>query len=240
MKYIQPHWPAPQHIKAYTTVRSSWGTRQPHHDVNETYTEEESQQLENLLQLPNAPLWVTQKHTAIAIQASVENKRKIADATFTNERQQVCIVITADCLPILICDQRGTEVAAIHAGWRGLAAGIIENTVAQLRQSPENLLVWLGPAIGPTKFEVGNDVYDVFVNKNTINTAAFTEIGYKNKEQKWLANLYKLATIRLQQQGITRIYGGDFCTYTQEELFFSYRRDQKKTGRMASVIWINN
>jgi YfiH family protein len=127
-------------------------------------------------------------------------------------------------------------VAAIHAGWRGLSGGIIETTVQALAQKPEDLLVWLGPAIGPQKFEVGQDVYDAFTLQQPESAEGFTPY----KEGKWLADLYELARIRLKRLGIAHIYGGDFCTYTQDDLFFSYRRDKGKTGRMASLIWIDN
>ena len=226
MNYIEPIWPAPDHVKAYTTVRKGWTGRQ---------AQTENDALETLLALPTAPLWVTQKHTAIAIEATPENKEHIADATFTSQPNRVCVVLTADCLPLLICDQEGTQVAAIHAGWRGLANGVIEATVQALQQPAHNLLVWLGPAIGPQKFEVGRDVYDLFTQTHPESMTAFTP----HQEEKWLADLYKLARIRLQKQGISRIYGGNFCTYTQEDLFFSYRRDKGNTGRMASLIWIN-
>lgn len=225
MKFIQPEWPAPSPIKAYTTLRNGWGGRQPQHEID----------LENLFQLPNEPIWLTQTHSTITIEAIPENKEKIADASFAKQPNCVCVVLTADCLPLLICNKQGSHVAAIHAGWRGLSNGIIEATLSALNQPMDNLLVWLGPAIGPQKFEVGKDVYDAFVMKHPESESAFTP----HTEGKWLANLYELAKIRLKQQGISQIYGGDFCTYTQDDLFFSYRRDKGKTGRMASLIWID-
>ncbi|HVE43938.1 MAG TPA: peptidoglycan editing factor PgeF [Gammaproteobacteria bacterium] len=219
---ILPSWHAPKQIKAYTTLRTK--TRE---DILRS------------LSLPSTPIQLTQKHTAIVIEADLAHSNPIADATFTSNLQQVCAVETADCLPVLLCDKQGTEVAAIHAGWRGLSAGIIESTLQAMRCSATDIMAWLGPAIGPQKFEVGKDVYDAFVSQDTTAQTAF--VPYR--EEKWLANLYLLAKMRLMQQGVNAIYGGDYCTYTQEEMFFSYRRDNGKTGqqigRMLSLIWID-
>ncbi|RDI48794.1 peptidoglycan editing factor PgeF [Aquicella lusitana] len=236
MKFIQPDWPVPASVKAYTTVRDSWGERQPYHDMHPGFyagSENENQRLKTLLQLPSEPVWITQTHSNVAIAATPENSKKEADATFTDQPGQVCAILTADCLPVLVCNKQGSHVAAIHAGWRGLASGIIEATLKAMRQPAADLLVWLGPAIGPQKFEVGQDVYDAFVQKHPESAAAFLP----QRPGKWLADLYTLARIRLRHQGVTQIYGGDFCTYTQADLFFSYRRDKGKTGRMASLIW---
>lgn len=228
MSYIQPHWPAASHIKAYTTTRQSW-TRFPTDTRDEAY-----RTLQSALQLPSSPIWLDQKHSTTVIEALPHHTGRLADASFTHQTNHICLVETADCLPLLICNQLGTSVAAIHAGWRGLANGIIENTLAALHQPAENLLVWLGPAIGPQKFEVGKDVYDAFMSHDAKAKEAFTPV----LSEKWLANLYLLAKQRLQAAGIAQIYSHDFCTYTQSELFFSYRRDKGITGRMASFIWI--
>lgn len=239
MKFIQPSWPAPSSIQAYTTTRQSWGERHPQQDnVIGFYTgnTEENAELKTLLHLPDEPLWVKQTHSNLVIEAKPENKHQIADATFTHYPHRVCAILTADCLPILICNRQGTYVAAIHAGWRGLAQGIIEATLQAIQQPAADLLVWLGPAIGPEKFEVGKDVYDAFTLQDAELARAFVDYT----EGKWLANLYQIAKIRLQKQGVFQVYGGDFCTHTQENLFFSYRRDKGKTGRMASLIWIEN
>lgn len=246
MQYIEANWPAPKHIKAFTTTKQGWGGRKPHHDLNKGNYDAtnpdyivESQRLEKLLKLPNEPIWLTQTHTTKVIEATPENKEQNADASFTNQKNRVSVVLTADCLPILICDKKGTHVAAIHAGWRGLANGIIENTLQSLNLPSEDLYVWLGPAIGPNKFEVGKDVYDAFINQHPQSSTAFAA-KTNTTEPKWLADLYVLAKIRLQLHGVTDIYGGGFCTYTQDDLFFSYRRDHGKTGRMASLIWIDS
>lgn len=230
MDFIQPDWPAPSHVKACTTLRSIWG----HQDTNlKEYSAR--QQLKTLLNLPSEPVWINQIHGALAIEAQPQNMDKDADATYTSNVNHICIVTTADCLPILICNKQGTHVAAIHAGWRGLASGIIEATVKAMQLPSDDLLVWLGPAIGPQKFEVGKDVYDAFTSQHPESAAAFLP----NRPNKWLADLYSLAKIRLNSQGVKQIYGGNFCTYSQEDLFFSYRRDKGQTGRLASLIWIS-
>lgn len=243
MNFITPNWPAPKHIKAYTTLRTGWGGRKPHHDLNKgNYKNDdphyvaESENLKKLLHLPDEPIWITQTHSNIAIEALPENKERLADASYTNKANHVCVVLTADCLPILICNQQGTHVAVIHAGWRGLANGIIETTLAALGRDVTGFMVWLGPAIGPSKFEVGKDVYDAFTTQH-----ADTELAFQpHIEGKWHADLYTLAKIRLKKLGISQIYGGEYCTYTQQDLFFSYRRDKGRTGRMASLIWIES
>lgn len=224
-KFLKPNWPAPAHVKAYTTTRHAW--------TDEPLTENVS--LHTLLDLPAEPIWLNQKHTNIALPATVDNRQQIADACFSNQARQVCAVLTADCLPLFICNKQGTHVAAIHAGWRGLAAGIIESTLQGLNQPSQDLMVWLGPAISQPKFEVGLDVYEAFTLKHEAAKTAFIPHG----QGKWLANLYELAKIRLNLLGITQIYGAQFCTYSQDNLFFSYRRDGGKTGRMISLIWIN-
>lgn len=242
MQYLQPDWPAPQHIKAYTTLRSGWGGRNLQRDGNLGNNEcdkpfiEASQQLASLLHLPEEPIWILQTHSTIVIEATPENREQNADASFTAQPNRICAVLTADCLPVLICNKQGTHIAAIHAGWRGLSGGIIEKTIEALNQENENLLIWLGPAIGPQKFEVGKDVYDAFTSRHPESADAFIP----RPDGKWLGNLYELARIRLKLMGITQIYGGDYCTYSQEDWFFSYRRDKGQTGRMASLIWIGS
>lgn len=234
MKYIKPNWPAPTHIKAYTTVRNSWGHYTPHHAIDPETGDREDYHLKTLLNLPESPIWTKQTHSAIALEALPSNQAQIADATYTNKANRVCAVLTADCLPLLVCNRQGTHVAAIHAGWRGLASGIIESTLARISQPADDLLVWLGPAIGPSKFEVGKDVYDAFTSVHAESALAFTAY----REGKWLANIYELAKVRLKLLGVFNIFGGDHCTFSQPDLFFSYRRDQGKTGRMVSLIWI--
>lgn len=227
MKYIQPTWPAPAKIKAYSTLQNGWYERDPK-------SPEARQRLKSLLHLPNEPIWINQTHSTIVLEATLENKDCIADATFTTKPHHICAILTADCLPILLCNQQGTYVAAIHAGWRGLANGIIEKTLNTATCPEDTLMAWLGPAISQQKFEVGKDVYDAFTLLHPEAANAFIP----QSGNKWLANLYELAKLRLKLNGVSQIYGGDFCTFTQEDLFLSYRRSQADTARMAHLIWI--
>ena len=170
------------------------------------------------------------------IDAAVSSCLQNADASFTNKPNVVCVTMTADCLPVLLCDKKGTVVAAVHAGWRGLCDGVIESAVAKMQVPASEILVWLGPAIGPDAFEVGDDVREQFVAKDSHAASAFKPHG-----EKWLCNIYLIAKQRLCVLGVTEIYGAtvneSFCTYTDKERFFSFRRDNV-TGRMASMIWL--
>jgi YfiH family protein len=190
--------------------------------------------LQTQMALPAAPIWLNQTHSTIALPADPANDGQVGDAVFTHEPNRVCAILTADCLPLLVCNQQGTHVAAIHAGWRGLAAGVIESTIAALNLPPEHLLVWLGPAIGPQRFEVRQDVYDAFTAGHSEAKAAFQPIS----DTQWLADLYTLARQRLQKLGIEQVYGGEYCTYSNPEQFFSYRRDGKILGSLVNLIWI--
>jgi len=191
------------------------------------------QQLVEQLNLPGEPLWLNQVHGHRAVNAAqFSNRLPNADASFSDQPNHVCAVMTADCLPVLICNLKGSKVAAAHAGWRGLANGVIENTVASLNESPHRLLVWLGPAIGPQAFEVGEEVRDVFVKELPATVGAFKQ----SRSGHFLADIYKLARLRLKAMGIEAVYGGEYCTFTDAHHFYSYRRDGK-TGRQASLIW---
>jgi hypothetical protein len=183
------------------------------------------------LGLPSEPVWLDQIHSNRAVPAVITEPLQQADASYTAEPGVVCAVLTADCLPLLVCTADGSQVAAIHAGWRGLLAGVIGNTVSAMQNS--DFLVWLGPAIGPDCFEVGAEVRDAFLEKSASFTTAFKQHG----NGKWLADIYQLARIELAMLGLNiKVYGGGFCTVTEQERFYSYRRD-KQTGRMATLIW---
>jgi YfiH family protein len=181
------------------------------------------------------PVWLRQIHGTRVIDAadSAEPHPPEADAALARQAGVACAVMTADCLPVLLCDTRGTVVAAAHAGWRGLLAGVIEATVAAMQASGQDLLAWLGPAIGPQAFEVGSEVRAAFVAADPDAAEAFCPSG----NGKWLANIYVLAWQRLAKRGITRVFGGGFCTVSETERFYSHRRDGR-TGRMASLIWL--
>jgi polyphenol oxidase len=156
-----------------------------------------------------------------------------ADACIARHRDAVCVVMTADCLPLLLCDTQGSVVGAVHAGWKGLAAGVIEAAVRAMDVTPQNLMAWLGPAISQPAFEVGAEVRAAFVDADAHAASAFVS----GQQGKWLADLYALTRMRLNALGVTRIYGGDYCTYAEREKFFSYRRDGV-TGRMGTFIWL--
>jgi YfiH family protein len=224
LKYITPDWPAPPQVKSYTTTRN----------FGSLVEEENRKALIEDLNLPSKPIWLKQVHGIKNVLAKSDSINCEADASFSNQRGSVCVIMTADCLPVLFCDKAGKQIAAVHAGWRGLAAGVLENTLKNFNvASSSEILVWLGPAIGPEKFEVGDEVRDAFINYLPLAKQAFKA----NSDGHWLANLYLLARQRLAEQGINNVYGGNFCTYTDIDRFYSFRRN-KITGRMASLIWL--
>jgi len=240
--FICPQWPAPKQVKAYTSTRLGGVSESPFGSLNlgahvgdDTQSVACNRKLFALqISMPNSLRWLNQVHGCHTVRLPSNTVGDIAaDASFTQVKQQVCAVMTADCLPLLMCDEKGTQVAACHAGWRGLCDGVIESCIAQFKTT-EGLMVWLGPAIGARAFEVGGEVRCAFIDKDSSAEAAFKP---SINEGKWFADIYLLAKQRLARLGIDQIYGGDFCTYEDEEHFFSYRRDQQ-TGRLASVIWI--
>ncbi|MCW8887286.1 MAG: peptidoglycan editing factor PgeF [Motiliproteus sp.] len=239
-----PDWPAPKGVSALVTTRIGGSSKAPYLSFNlgDHVGDSEDAVASNrkqLLQLMNAGAqcqWLQQVHGTEVVKALPGQGVLEADAAYTDQSQLACLVMTADCLPVLFCDRSATQVAAAHAGWRGLADGVLEATVAKLDCPVDQLMCWLGPAIGPDAFEVGAEVRQQFCDQY-----AEAEQAFKMAEQpgKWLADLYLLATQRLQRLGITSIYGGNFCTYQDSERFFSYRRDGV-TGRMASLIWLTD
>jgi len=168
----------------------------------------------------------------------VSNPPESADACVTWKTRLACVVLTADCLPVLFSDLAGQVVAAAHAGWRGLLSGVLENTVTQMQTPAHQLLVWLAPAIGKKNYQVGNDVHDAFLSHDPTAEEAFT--NSQPHGQKWTCDLYLLARQKLQKLGVNSIYGGEYCTYDYADIFFSYRRDGPQTGRFASLIWLQD
>lgn len=237
MNWIEADWPAPDCIKAGTTTRQGGVSHTPYESFNlATHVgDDPAAVLKNraMLSLPAEPQWLEQVHSTEAVLLPSEEHIIKADASFTTRNNIVCAVMTADCLPLLITDQKGSCVAAIHAGWRGLCNGIVEATIKNLPVTAGQLMVWLGPAIGPDVYEVGQEVYDAFTQMDEEARQAFTATS----DGHWLFDIYWLARFRLNKMGVTQIYGGKYCTFSEEESFFSYRRDGV-TGRMASMIWI--
>ncbi|HLF95794.1 MAG TPA: peptidoglycan editing factor PgeF [Methylococcaceae bacterium] len=237
--WLIPDWPAPANVRAVCTTRVGGCSRGMFAGLNlAAHVGDDPEdvaynraQLRSALQLPGEPAWLEQVHGTQATDASRPEPRR-ADAGFTRTPGVVCAVLTADCLPVLLCDAAGSRVAAVHAGWRGLAAGVLENAVAALDGS--RLMAWLGPAIGPQAFEVGAEVHQAFVAAHPECAAAFSPA----EDGKWRADLYRLARRALHRAGVNGVHGGGWCTYSEPERFFSYRRDGA-TGRMASLIWLN-
>jgi hypothetical protein len=237
---ILPDWPAPANVRALQTTRHGGVSVAPYDSLNlgshvgdAPLAVARNRMLLNTL-LPSEPVWLEQVHGTDVANADMAGCRVRADACIARRRSSVCVVMTADCLPVLLCDERGTAVGAAHAGWKGLAAGVIEATVREMAVEPDKLMAWLGPAIGPDAFEVGDEVRAAFVAADPPAAAAFAP----GQSGKWYADIYTLARLRLNALGITRIYGGDRCTYSEREQFFSYRRDGA-TGRMGSFIWLS-
>lgn len=250
VNFIEPDWPAPKNVKALQSTRLGGVSAFPYESLNlgahvedsDVSVRENRKRLQELL--PNPPLWLQQVHGISVVTEQMGRRCPEADASITQKTNEVCTVMTADCLPVLLCDEAGTQVAAVHAGWRGLADGILEEAISQFKCGPNSILAWLGPAIGPYAFEVGESVYEAFCLKNSSASECFVKqndlprADGKGAEKKWHADIYALAKLRLKASGLSKIYGGDYCTFTDEERFFSYRRDGI-TGRMASCIWLS-
>lgn len=236
--WIVPDWPAPPNVRALVTTRLGGASRGAYASLNlglrcgddEAAVRENRARLERAL--PQAPKWLAQVHGATVVEADRLDHAPAADAAVARAPGTVCAVMIADCLPVLLCDASGTTVAVAHAGWRGLAAGVVENTVAAMNVRASELVAYLGPGIGPRAFEVGAEVREAFVARDAAAAGDFTPAG----AGKWLADLFGLARRALARAGVDRVHGGGLCTYTDTARFFSYRRD-RTTGRMAALIW---
>jgi hypothetical protein len=244
LEFIRPDWPAPANVHALSTTRAGGVSRGVYQGLNlamhvadnEADVAQNRALLGKALALPGEPLWLNQVHgtRVLAAQDAGEPDFDLsADAARSQQPGQVCAVLTADCLPLLFCDRAGTRVASAHAGWRGLLAGVINSTIAALALPGDELMVWLGPAIGPGAFAVGADVYSAFLARHSDYTPAFVQTDVSH----WLCDVYLLARIELHQAGVSQIYGGGYCTWSDARRFYSYRRDGD-TGRMASLIWL--
>ncbi len=238
---IVPQWPAATSVRAFTTTRAGgishgrWAGLNlgDHVDDDPRAVAHNRSLLSEQLGLPAEPQWLSQVH---GIRVRLPGRPlDCADACFEDRPGRVCAVLTADCLPVLFCNVAGTRIAAAHAGWRGLLAGVLEQTVAAFDDPPEQILAWLGPAIGPSAFEVGDEVRTAFLAHRAASGSHFRAHGPGH----WLADLYGLARERLAAAGVVRVSGGGLCTFSDPGRFFSYRRDGV-TGRMASLVWLTN
>lgn len=239
--WIVPDWPAPPHVHALITTRAGGVSEPPYDTFNVGFSTgddpaavtENRRRLRSLL--PEEPRWLRQVHGARVVAAESVEGRPEADGVFARSERTVCVIQIADCLPILFADRLGTVVAAAHAGWRGLTAGVIDNTVAGMKSAgvkPGDILAYIGPGIGPAAFEVGEDVRAAYVDVDAGAAKAFAPY----RKEKWLADLPALARRALARCGVDAVFGGHLCTYSNPARFYSYRRN-RDTGRMAAVIW---
>ena len=241
MKTKIAQWPAPKNITTLCTTRLGGYSQAPydsnnmafHVQDNAEHVKKNRQQLVEHLHLPAEPVWLEQTHSTVCVLAEKEQNRK-ADASVTRSARHPLAILTADCLPITLCNKQGNEIAAVHAGWRGLFHGIIENTLNKMTSSPADLLAWIGPAISQEHYEIGEEVYSSFTNKYPQSIIAFKETG-----SKWLANLPLIAELVLHSLGIRAVYQSNWCTYKLNNDFYSYRRTAQ-TGRIATLIWFND
>jgi YfiH family protein len=246
IEVLTPEWPAPPNVRAAFTLRSGGVSGPPFDTLNlgahvgddPQAVAQNRRLLDVALRLPVEPAWMEQVHGIEVLdldqpRSSVRTAGLAgADASFTRRQGRVCVVQVADCLPVLLSARDGSVVAAVHAGWRGLAAGVLEATVRDLAIDPGMLIAWLGPAIGPARFEVGDEVRRAFLAHDAAASSAFIA----NARGRWQCDLAALARARLAALGITAVFGGNWCTYTDALRFFSYRRDGR-CGRMAALIW---
>lgn len=240
--FIHANWPAPANVCAVTTLRYP-GASQPPYDGfnlglhvgdNDEHVLQNRQQLQIHLKLAYKPTWLEQVHGTDLIELPTQITTPKVDGSYTQKLGYACVVMTADCLPILLCDAQGTTVCALHVGWRGLVGDIIEKAIATLPVKSTSLIAWLGPAISQAAFEIGDDVKDILAKHPSAPAQAFR----RNQHNRWYADLYALARTRLHACGVEQCFGGEYCTFSEPKRFYSYRRDGQQTGRQASLIWL--
>ena len=247
---LRADWPAPPGVHVVTTLRHGAGTSRPPFDSfnmglrcgdDAGAVMSNRRQLAGLLALPSQPRWLRQVHGVDVARIDALARSPLrgtagedveADASVTAARGTVLAILSADCLPVVLAAGNGAEIAAAHAGWRGLAAGVIEATVAAMQSRPAGIIAWLGPAAGPDAYEVGEEVFNAFVLRDARSAVAFAA----TRPGHWRVDLYALARMRLAAAGVTRVFGGDRCTISDRERFYSHRRDGR-TGRMATLAW---
>ncbi len=237
--WLIPDWPAPANVRACVSTRAGGVSQAPFDSFNlgDHVGDEPAAVAENRRRLEQAqgcrPAWLSQVHGIEVVEAD-PSRVATADASWSATPGIACAVLTADCLPALFCDRAGTRVAAAHAGWRGLAGGVLEATLDKLAVPAGEVLVWLGPAIGPQAFEVGPEVREAFLADHAEAKVAFVP---SVNAGRYMADIYQLARIRLAARGVTAVYGGGLCTFSDTERFYSYRRNPR-TGRQASLVWL--
>jgi len=247
---ITPEWPAPAQVKAAISTRRGGVSQAPYDSLNlATHVGDNADDvaknrelLKQALQLENEPVWLNQTHSDKVVEANSYVAGDEADACYTSAVNKPCVVLTADCLPILVCNKQGTWVQAIHAGWQGIARRVIESSILAYPGQKTDLIAYLGPAIGEESFEVQSDVVEACTaDLTSAQKKIFIKKCFKpieGKEGYFLSNLYELGRQRLHKCGVQEVFGGNFCTYKDSDRFFSYRRD-KECGRMASLIWLS-
>lgn len=239
--WIAPDWPAPRNVRALVTTRQGGVSRGPYASMNlaSHVGDDPAAVARNraLLrrELPAEPCWLDQVHGVQVVEAETLRGTPRADASIARTPGRVLAVMTADCLPVLLCDRAGAVIGIAHAGWRGLVGGVIEATIAEMNVAPSQLIAWLGPAIGPADFAVGAEVREAALAAHGEAERAFVARG----PGKWLADIYDLARLRLARAGVGGVFGGGRCTVRDARRFFSFRRD-RETGRMASLLWISD
>ena len=219
--FITPDWPAPRNVRALVSTRAMGDMAGPGRAALRA-------------RVPGEPAWLTQVHGTAVLNLDEKSISLVGDASVTRSPDTVCAIGAADCMPVLLADEAGGVVAAAHAGWRGLSAGVIEAAVGEMRVRPASVIAWLGPAIGPRVYEVGEEVRAAFVERDAAAAVAFVA----TRPGHWLLDLYAVARQRLAKLGVNRVYGGGLCTYSDPERFYSYRRD-RAAARMAALIWLS-
>ncbi len=245
---LKPDWPAPDRVQAISTTRAGGVSGRPWNSLNlgvhvedaPDHVQENRRRLAESLKLDSARIgWLNQVHGTAVVELTPNNVGQTAeaDASYTRHPGIACAILTADCLPVILADREGTVVGAAHCGWRSLCGGVIENLVSEMAVAPETLQAWLGPAIGPDSFEVGPEVREAFLDHDPKAVHAFTAEGARPGH--FMADIYALATLRLNHLGVSNVTGGGLCTVQGPDRFFSYRRDGR-TGRMATLIWLTD
>ena len=241
IRWLTPEWPVPAHVRVLSTLRGGGASSGAYASLNlathvgddPAMVDGNRRRLHDAARLPLEPLWLDQVHgTQVVVNHGLQATPQ-ADAAVTIGPGHVCVVLTADCLPVVLVDRAGTRIGVAHAGWRGLAAGVLEATVAALGRDPRDLLAWLGPAIGPAAFEVGAEVREAFLLRAAGSSSCFVA----NDRGRYQADLYGLARRVLADTGVADVHGGGWCTATDRARFFSFRRDGA-TGRMATLAWL--